>query len=189
MIILYIFLAVIAFILLLVVLVIILPFRIYVNTVDERYEFSMPVFFKARYIQDKKPYVQLHILFYPVKLDLFGGKKMFLSLKSEKTKSKKEKRKSGFSFKMISPLWHFLVRIIKSFRVKQFNVVFDTDDFPLNAQLVPVLFNLSNQKVHVSVNFLNENYAIIELKNNLFSFLRYGLPLYFKIRKIRKRRK
>ncbi|MFC2107525.1 hypothetical protein ACFLRY_04225 [Bacteroidota bacterium] len=166
-----------------------MPFRIYVNTADEKYEFSMPVFLKARYIQDEKPYLQLHILYYPVKLDLFGHTKMSLSFTSKETKSKKEKKKKGFSYKMIFPVWSFFVRIIKSFRIKQFDVVFDTDDFPLNAQLVPVLFHLSNQNVHLKVNFLNENYAIIDLKNNLFSFIRYGLPLYFKIRKIRKRRK
>ncbi len=128
----------------------------------------------------------MYIFFFPLKFDLSKARKISFSLKSDK--SEKVKR-SGFSYKMINPVWYFIVKIIRSFRIKKFNIGFDTGDFPLNAQLLPLLFHLSGEKVHLAVNFVNENYAVVELKNNMFSFIRYGLPLYFKIRKIRKRRK
>ncbi len=185
MLILCIILGIFAFILLLIILISVLPFTVCIDTLNSRYEFYLSFLFRIKYVQDERKSLRMHILFFPVTLSLSSARKF--SLRSS-TAKKPKKKSGGFSYGMISPLMHALFRILRSFRIKQFDIGFDTGDFPLNAQLVPVLFHFSGEKMHFAVNFENENYACIELKNNLFSFIRYGLPLYFKLRKIRKRK-
>ncbi|NJK98976.1 MAG: hypothetical protein HC905_32330 [Bacteroidales bacterium] len=49
--------------------------------------------------------------------------------------------------------------MLKTFTLKKLIVDVDTGDFPLNAQLYPVVYALNNKKVNVSINF-NGNTAI-----------------------------
>jgi len=83
---------------------------------------------------------------------------------------KKEKKE----FRRIPPL-HKIIRVISSFRVKEWQVGIDTGDYTNNAKLYPLNF-LPDTFRHVEVNFRDDNFLFIKIKNRpwriLYAFLR-----------------
>lgn len=57
---------------------------------------------------------------------------------------------------------------IRSFKVKTFEVSLDTDDYVLNAKLVPVSWLIRLLGVNVTINFQGNSYCRLEIRNNLW---------------------
>lgn len=58
-----------------------------------------------------------------------------------------------------------IVKLIRSFRVKRFRLVVDTDDYILNAWLWPVIEFLRSQGMDITVNFNGVNEMQLEVYN------------------------
>jgi hypothetical protein len=80
---------------------------------------------------------------------------------------KKPKRRPKGLFKKI-------VRVLRTFRVKEYRLAVDTGDYVLNAQLYPLNFQ-AGLRNHLLVNFTDENYLYIRIRNRpvkmLYAFL------------------
>lgn len=67
------------------------------------------------------------------------------------------------------------VRIIKTFRVTEWRLAVDTGDHTRNAQLYPLNF-LPGTFRHLQINFRDENYLVLKIRNRpwkiLYAFLR-----------------
>lgn len=68
-----------------------------------------------------------------------------------------------------------MLRVLRTFRITQYELAIDTDDYVLNAQLYPLNF-LPYAKGHLLVNFNNENYLALTVRNRpwkiLYAFFR-----------------
>ena len=68
-----------------------------------------------------------------------------------------------------------IVRVIKTFRVTKWELAVDSGDYSRNAQLYPLNF-LPYTFKHLYVNFRDENYLLLTIRNRpwkiLYSFLR-----------------
>jgi len=81
-------------------------------------------------------------------------KKRKKPLHKKKSKSKK------------SPLTIFqkILKVIRSFTVKDWEIGIDTGDYTRNAQLYPVNF-IPNLYKHLKINFQDENYLFLKIQN------------------------
>lgn len=100
--------------------------------------------------------------------------------KEKEAKKKKEKKKGRFKvnkgFKEISMLVFRLLRSIHhSFRVQEFYVNMDTGNYPLNAQLFPIV-ELINRYTNIKwrINFKDQNEVQIIISNRL---IRIVIPI------------
>jgi hypothetical protein len=60
---------------------------------------------------------------------------------------------------------------LRSFRIKRLEADIDTDDFTLNAWLVPVFSAVNGENVHLQVNFEGHQSLLLDLRVTLGSIL------------------
>ena len=70
--------------------------------------------------------------------------------------------------------------LIKSFRLRLLHINIDTEDFILNANLVPVLLLTNTDRINLNVNFMDENSIIMDLRNRLANFLWTGIKYKYR---------
>ena len=110
--------------------------------------------------------------FFRLKIGFWGKKISFQSIMNEWTKEDKTKedkkvpttnKKSSF-FKSMKKVR----QVLKSFNVKTFKVDIDTDNYYLNALLIPAfqLFHKDNQH-RIAINFRNQNNVHVNIENRL----------------------
>ncbi|MBG7629219.1 MAG: hypothetical protein IZT56_02190 [Bacteroidetes bacterium] len=57
------------------------------------------------------------------------------------------------------------LQLLKSFKIKRFDLNIDTGDYTLNAKLYPLFLFLNNGVGHFNVNFENRNQFVLHLQN------------------------
>lgn len=81
---------------------------------------------------------------------------------------KKTRKRPGMTLKK-------MIRVLRSFRVQEWKLAIDTGDYPLNARLYPLNF-MGGLRNHLRVNFNDENYLYVRIRNSpwrmLWAFLR-----------------
>lgn len=105
---------------------------------------------------------------------LFFQKKIRLSSIKDKQKKvaaplvKKTKRKRKLSFRKI-------LNVVRTFRIEEWKLAIDTGDYARNAQIYPLNF-LPKLSGHMQINFNDENYLYVRIRNRplkmLYAFLR-----------------
>ena len=91
-------------------------------------------------------------------------------------KKKKAKRRKIPFLSIVRLVWHML----RTFRVKALRLNIDTDDYTLNAQLIPVFFALSQGNVRLNTNFHGRVDFHVEVENQLANMVRVFLPFLIK---------
>ncbi|MEO1049163.1 MAG: hypothetical protein AAFX87_00965 [Bacteroidota bacterium] len=140
------------------------PLTIYFDSNERLAYVRLKWFFKlSGKLEEGKAKFYLNTPFYWGHVDPFQKGKT--KTKAKKKVVKKEKPKPS----QRSPWQVFrLIRdLIKTFELKSFIFNVDTDDYVLNAQLVPVMSILSRKNVHLSTNFHGEVHCHLELENRL----------------------
>ena len=100
---------------------------------------------------------------------LFFHKKLRMaSMKAKPKKAaarpvKKPKRSPKGLFKK-------MIRVLRTFRVKEWRLAIDTGDYTLNARLFPLNFQ-TGLSTHLLVNFTDENYLYIRIRNRPLKML------------------
>ena len=124
---------------------------------------------KAVLWYDNEWWLSMRILFYKKTIRFSEIKSKPKKIK-EPTSKKKPKRRMK-----IKQLLKKIVRIIKTFRVTEWQLAVDTGDHTQNAQLYPLNF-LPYAFKHLHINFSNENYLLLKIRNRpwkiLYAFLR-----------------
>ena len=83
----------------------------------------------------------------------------------KKVMSKKDKRKTSIVTKHV---FKNVLSVFNSFTITQCQVSIDTGNMPLNGLLYPLFWFASRYVKHpVQINFKNENYICLQIKNNL----------------------
>jgi hypothetical protein len=86
--------------------------------------------------------------------------------KSRKKDRKKAKRKRAGWF-----TWSLALRLLRTFRVKTFDLLLDTDDYVMNAFLFPVFSRFSGRSRQLKINFSGRNELVLIVTNRIWDLV------------------
>ena len=138
------------------------PVIIYTNTQRNRYLVTLPGIFRATVVPDNGLFrIRVWIFFIPFSFNPFQVQR-----KRRKTKPKVKKKKKRFSgnFRMMKGA-------LGAFRIRQLEADIDTDDFTLNAWLVPVFSAVNQENIRLQVNFEGHQSLLLDLRVTLGALL------------------
>ncbi len=112
---------------------------------------------------DEEWYLNMQLLFYhkTFRMNELGKKTAKKKSSPKKKKAKKMNR---------SLLVKKIIRVLRSFRVTEWKLAIDADDYTLNAQLYPLNF-IPLTVEHLQINFSGENYLLLKIKNSPWKIL------------------
>jgi len=102
--------------------------------------------------------LRFRIFFYAKEIQLHN-------IKRRKKRQEKPKRKKRSPRKMLRKF----LPVMKTFRVPVWHISVDTEDYVYNAWLYPLNYFIGTEHCHI--NFHEENYLVLELRNNLARML------------------
>jgi hypothetical protein len=138
------------------------PVIIYTNTQRNRYLVTLPGIFRAVVVPDNGLFrIRVWIFFIPFSFNPFQIKR---KTRKAKPKAKKKKKRSSGNFRMIKGA-------LRAFRVRRLEADIDTDDFTLNAWLVPVFSAVNGENIQLQVNFEGHQSLILDLRVTLGALL------------------
>ena len=139
------------------------PVILYTNTDRNRYLLTLPGIFRAVVV----PYEGLFhirgwIFFIPFKFNPFKQRK-----RKEEHKPKKKKKKRIWR----SGNLRTMRGALHAFRIRRLEANIDTDDFTLNAWLVPVFSAVNQDNIRLQVNFEGDQSLLLDLRIALGALL------------------
>jgi len=142
------------------------PLMLIMDTDRQRYLVSLPGIVTARLVwQYESIYIRLWIFFIPLRIDPFKSRVKVASPAKKRRKNKSSRRRPGFR--------RILQKSKRAIRIHRLELDLDTDDFPLNAQLIPVFSAINNEKnIALRVNFEGRLSLKLDLRTRMASLLR-----------------
>jgi len=132
------------------------PVTIFINTGEGRYSVALPGIFRASAIPAGELFmIRGSVFFIPYRFNPFDRKR------------KKQKRRSS-----ISPGGMNLGRnMLQAFRIRKLHLNIDTDDFTLNALLIPVFSAVNSDNIRLQANFEGEASMLLDLRTRIGALL------------------
>ena len=141
------------------------PVIIFLNTDNRLYYLALPGIFKAVVIPSEELFhIRGWILFIPYKYDPFKQKKRKRIKKTEKPERKRDSKKLTSGFQLISG-------ITRSVQIRKLFLDLDTDDFILNAWLIPVFSSMNSKNIRMRVNFEGTSSLFLNMQTSLGTIL------------------
>lgn len=140
------------------------PFRMIVDTRIPMTELRWVSIGRVRIWYEGEWWLSMQILFFQKTMRLSE-----IKAKPKKIKNAKAKEKPGKKMK-ISRMLMKGIRVIKTFRVNEWQLAIDTGDHTRNAQLYPLNF-LPYAFKHLHINFRDENYLVLKIRNRPWKIL------------------
>ena len=148
------------------------PLILKVDTESEDYSVRIPGIIKASVIQDdSEVYMKIRILFVPFRI----RPSRFAPTQTKKKPKRKRISTGNLKYRIIA-----FKDIIRSFRLRNLQINMDTEDFLLNANLVPVLMLAKTDRINLNVNFMDANSLIMDLRNRLANLLWTGIKYKYR---------
>jgi len=112
---------------------------------------------------DEEWFLSMQLLFYhkTFRMDELRKKSPWKKALPQKKKTKKMSKS-----RMAMKIFH----VLQSFRVTEWKLAIDTDDYALNAQLYPLNF-IPRTVEHLQINFAGENYLLLKIRNSPWKIL------------------
>ena len=143
---------------LLLVCILLAPIDFLINTNTDQYYIQLKGFVKAsiethhtEILRIKLNLLFINYYFYPLRYIGENKKNKSIAKKKKKTRSK-----IGLSNGL---------HLLKTFKIKRFDLKIDTGDYTLNAKLYPLFLFLNNSVGHFSINFENRNQFVLHIQN------------------------
>ena len=144
-----------------------MPVILYTNTEQNRYLLTLPGIFRAVVVPDKDLFhIRGWVFFIPFRFNPFKPSKKEKEKKALEKKTKKKKR--GF---LRSGNIKTMKGALRALRVKRLEADVDTDDFTLNAWLVPIFSAVNGQNIRLQVNFEGHQSLLLDLRVTLGTLL------------------
>ena len=141
------------------------PVIIFVNTENNKYSVGLPGIFKASVVPNEELFiVKGSVFFIPYRYNPFGRKRR----KPQKPKEKTIKRKS---FMKLSEGLGLGRNIIHAFRIRKLHMNIDTDDYTMNAWLIPVFSAANSENIRLRANFDGNTSMLLDLRTRLGALL------------------
>ncbi len=150
------------------------PISILADTFANKYYAGIPGIVGFRIMKRKDSWkIQFSIFFLRFKVDFF--KRM-----SGKDHEVQERRisKAKRSKKSVQFYLRFMIKILSTFRIKKLVWRLDTGDYPLNAQLIPIVSSLNSDRISISVNFYDRNEFHLLVQTSVFRLLFISMKYY-----------
>jgi hypothetical protein len=141
------------------------PVTLFLNTDTSRYHLVLPGIFKAVMIPSAALFdIRVWIFFIPIRFNPFQGK-------IGKTKEKPRKSWRKWSLKKFAGGRQIISDAALSIRIRKLSLDIDTDDFMLNAWLVPVFSLVNSGDIQMRVNFEGTSSLLLDLRFRLGTLL------------------
>jgi hypothetical protein len=140
------------------------PVILYTNTERMRFLLTLPGIFRA-VVVPKGGLFQIKgwVFFIPFKFNPFKQKR-----KKETQKPRKKKKKKG---RWWTGNLQTMRAALRGFRIKRLEADIDTDDFTMNAWLVPVFSAINQENIHLQVNFEGHQSLLLDMRVTLGALL------------------
>jgi hypothetical protein len=146
--------------LLLILWILLCPVILFLDTDRNRYFISLPGIFKLILIPSEELFrIRAWIFFIPFTIHSFRSRK-----KSDKPVRKRRR----FNFSKRAALAR---GVMWTPRIRRLELNLDTDDFTVNAWLVPVFSGLNSRNIRMKVNFEGTSSLLLDLRFRLGTFL------------------
>ena len=146
------------------------PVIINLETETGRYQLALPGIFKAAVVSSEELFhIRGGIYFIPDRFNPFSG-----GMGKRKKKTGKPKQKKGLGFR--SGNMQMIPDLVRSFRIRKLYLDIDSEDFMLNAWLVPAFSFINSENIQMRVNFHGTSSLVLDLRTRL------GLLLWTVIR-------
>lgn len=155
-----IWLILIALFVLLLLWILVAPVIIFLDTDHNQYLLTLPGIFKAMLVPSEHFFtIEGRIFLFPFTYNPFLRQ-------PDKKKNKKSAEKSieKRNSKQISGLFKMAIQVLRSFRIRKLELNIDTDDFTLNAWLIPVFSTLNSENIQMRVNFKGYASLLLDLR-------------------------
>ncbi len=141
------------------------PVTIFINTGKGRYSVALPGIFRASVIPAEELFmIRGSVFFIPYRFNPFDRKR-----KKQKNQLEKSPRKKR---SLMSPGGLNLGRnMLQAFRIRKLHLNIDTDDFTLNAWLIPVFSTVNSDHIRLQANFEGETSMLLDLRTRMGALL------------------
>ena len=140
----------ISLVLIFLVWLLLVPVILYTDTTRNRYVLTLPGIVRIRLVPTGTLfYIRAWIFFIPIRINPFKARK-----KKDKTVKKKKRRRRPFKAGSVKP-------VLGAVRVRKLKLDLDTDDFSLNAWLIPAFSLVNGGNIQMQVNY--EGRAALEM--------------------------
>lgn len=141
------------------------PVILFLNTDKNRYFLVLPGIFKVVVVPSPDIFhLRVWILFIPFKYKPFQGK-------TGKRKEKPREPGRKWRLKKFTGGKQMISDVIRSMRIRKLFLDIDTDDFLLNAWLVPLFSSMNSENVQMRVNFEGTSSLLLDLRTRLGTLL------------------
>jgi hypothetical protein len=142
------------------------PVILFVNTERNLYLVMLPGIIKAVVVPAEELFhIRGWIFFIPFKFNPFRIKR---KRKKKEPKPVKKKKKRSISLSGGIEMGRSITR---SFRIRKLHLNIDTDDFLLNAWLIPAFTAVNSRNIHMQANFEGDASLLLDLRTRLGSIL------------------
>jgi hypothetical protein len=141
------------------------PLVIFVDTVSNRYCLTLPGIFRAMVVPSGELFqVKGWILFIPYRFNPF-------KMRRRKRKEKNTVRKKRKKFRVPKGGIGMAGDMIRTIRIRALDLNIDTDDFMLNAWLVPAFSFINTPNTRLRVNFEGDATLLLDMRIRLGALL------------------
>jgi hypothetical protein len=147
------------------------PVIIFVHTDSNRYVLHLPGIFRLALVPSEALFhVRVWIFFIPYTYHPFRGKKIKRKKAKDRGKpveKKARKRRPGILSRNIG----MVPDIFRSFRIRRLQMDIDTDDFLLNAWLIPAFSAVNSGQIRLTANFTGNLSLLLDVRTRLGKLL------------------
>jgi hypothetical protein len=153
--------------------VLLAPMRLFIHTENDEIGVSLGAVIKGELIWNEGeggPIIDLRLPFLRRRIYLLSWAEFQTPNGTDSNLIRDEQKRKKSSKKQVLPL-HKMLAVVKSCKVREFQLNLDTDDFCLNAQLFPVFYLASLRGTQVDINFCGKNNLDLVIENRLFNMI------------------
>lgn len=142
-----------------------MPIDLLIDTYSNKYYLNIRGFAKASVEKDNVKIIRIKLRLFFMNFYFYPLKQYVLRNNKKTPKKKQRKRKLRIGLKKY-------LQILKSFKIKRFDLELDTGDYTMNAKLYPVFVFLNYSVGHFKVNFEDRNQLVLHIQNRPINIIK-----------------
>ena len=161
------FLYILAFIFLLIILILISPLRLTIDTISNTYSVRWKGIIQVKLVtENQEPVINLQMLAFTKNINLLH------TINKKKVEKKVEKKDNKYKSKKSKKVsFQKMKQLLRTFTIKTFYVNLDFDNYILNSYLFPIFFFLKSQNRSLHINYTGNNEIQLILENRPYKIL------------------
>jgi len=155
----------------LVIFLLLAPIILFIDTNTNQYYIQLKGLAKLNFEADEDEFLKIKLKLFFMNFDFYPLRKHKKNINKKRlTKAKSKKKQNRFKLKTA-------LRLLKTFKVKQFVLEIDTGDCIYNAKLYPIFAFLNYRTGSFNINFTGKNHFLLCLENRPIYILRSFINL------------